>query len=96
MDILLTNDDNHRSPLFEFITAQLTAFGTLKIVVPKEEQSWTGKSITRFRNLFVDEIRLFGHSAQCLAGTLELPLRGYPEVLSRAVAKFLAFRGAIR
>lgn len=69
MDILLTNDDSHRSPLFEFVTEKLATMGSLRIVVPKEEQSWTGKSITRFRNLYVDEINLFGHSAQCLDGT---------------------------
>ncbi len=69
MDILLTNDDSHRSPLFEFVIRKLADLGSLKIVVPKEEQSWTGKSITRFRNLYVDEISLFGHSAQCLDGT---------------------------
>ncbi len=69
MDILLTNDDSHRSPLFEFVAERLATLGSLRIVVPKEEQSWTGKSITRFRNLYVDEINLFGHSAQCLDGT---------------------------
>jgi 5'-nucleotidase len=69
MEILLTNDDSHRSPLFEFATRKLADMGSLRIVVPKEEQSWTGKSITRFKNLYVDEIQLFGHSAQCLDGT---------------------------
>lgn len=69
MDILLTNDDSHCSPLFEFVIGKLANLGNLHIVVPKEEQSWTGKSITRFRNLYADEIRLFGHGARCLDGT---------------------------
>ena len=69
MDILLTNDDSHRSPLFEFIIRKLAGLGSLQIVVPKEEQSWTGKSMTRFRNLYADEINLFGRRAQCLDGT---------------------------
>ncbi|NLC71363.1 MAG: hypothetical protein GX751_08410 [Desulfuromonadaceae bacterium] len=69
MEILLTNDDSHRSPLFEFIIEKLDALGRLTIVVPKEEQSWTGKSITRFRHLYVDEIKLFGRNAFCLDGT---------------------------
>jgi 5'-nucleotidase len=69
MEILLTNDDSHRSPLFEFIIDKLSTLGRLTIVVPKEEQSWTGKSITRFKHLYVDEIGLFGRTAFCLDGT---------------------------
>ncbi|MBN1141928.1 MAG: 5'/3'-nucleotidase SurE, partial [Deltaproteobacteria bacterium] len=69
MEILLTNDDSHRSPLFQFIIEHLDALGRLTIVVPKEEQSWTGKSITRFKHLYVDEIALFGRGAFCLDGT---------------------------
>ncbi|NLV24714.1 MAG: 5'/3'-nucleotidase SurE [Deltaproteobacteria bacterium] len=69
MEILLTNDDSHRSPLFGFIIDKLDALGRLTVVVPKEEQSWTGKSITRFKHLYVDEIRLFGRNAFCLDGT---------------------------
>jgi len=69
MEILLTNDDSHNSPLFEFAIEKLKTMGHLKIVVPKEEQSWTGKSITRFKHLYVDEITLYGHPAHCLDGT---------------------------
>jgi len=69
MEILLTNDDSHRSPLFEFIIEKLDALGCLTVVVPKEEQSWTGKSMTRFKHLYVDEIKLFGRMAYCLDGT---------------------------
>jgi 5'/3'-nucleotidase SurE len=48
MDILLTNDDSHISPLFHFLIDKLRLLGNLTIVVPKEEQSWTGKAISRF------------------------------------------------
>lgn len=69
MEILLTNDDSHSSPLFEIAIEKLKGMGNLQIVVPKEEQSWTGKSISRFKHLYVDEIKLNGHTANCLDGT---------------------------
>ncbi len=69
MDILLTNDDSHASPLFRFAIDILKPLGQVTIVVPKEEQSWTGKSMSRFRPLILDEIRLQNDSAYCLDGT---------------------------
>jgi len=69
MNILLTNDDSYSSPLFHMIIERLSLFGNLTIVVPKEEQSWRGKSITRFSPLSVDEIELNGHKAYCVNGT---------------------------
>lgn len=69
MHILLTNDDSHSSPLLRFLIEYLQTIGDLTIVVPKEEQSWTGKSMTRFRPLYVDEIRLGDTQAFCVDGT---------------------------
>ena len=69
MEILLTNDDSYSSPLFHMIIERLSKFGNLTIVVPKEEQSWKGKSITRFTPLSVDEIELNGHKAYTVNGT---------------------------
>ena len=69
MEILLTNDDSFSSPLFHMIMKRLRNFGNLTIVVPKEEQSWKGKSITRFAPLSVDEIKLSGHHAYSVDGT---------------------------
>jgi len=69
MHILLTNDDSHISPLFRFAIDLLKTLGEVTIVVPKEEQSWTGKSMSRFRPLFLDEIRLQDDMAYCLDGT---------------------------
>ncbi len=69
MDILLTNDDSHESPLFHFAIQKSKTLGNVTIVVPKEEQSWTGKSMSRFRPLYLDEIILHDDRAYCLDGT---------------------------
>ncbi|WP_089934997.1 5'/3'-nucleotidase SurE [Candidatus Entotheonella palauensis] len=69
MNILLTNDDSHASPLFRFAIDILKPLGQVTIVVPKEEQSWTGKSMSRFKPLIIDEIRLQDDTAYCLDGT---------------------------
>ena len=69
MEILLTNDDSHDSPLFHFLIEKLKAFGRVTVVVPKTEQSWTGKSMTRFEALTAEEIQIHGHTACCLSGT---------------------------
>jgi 5'-nucleotidase len=69
MDILLTNDDSHASPLFRFAIDILNSLGQVTMVVPKDEQSWTGKSMTRFKPLILDEIRLQDDTAFCLDGT---------------------------
>lgn len=69
MHILLTNDDSHSSPLLRFLIDFLHTLGEVTIVVPREEQSWTGKSMTRFRPLYVDEIRLGDNRAFCVDGT---------------------------
>lgn len=69
MDILLTNDDSHVSPLLQFLHAKLKSLGQVTIVVPKEEQSWTGKAISRFRYLYLDEISLPEGHAYCVDGT---------------------------
>lgn len=69
MNILLTNDDSHISPLFHFVIDKLKPLGDVTIVVPKEEQSWTGKSISRFRPLYLDQILLRDGQAYCVDGT---------------------------
>jgi 5'-nucleotidase len=69
MRILLTNDDSHSSPLLRFLVAHLRTLGDLTIVVPMEEQSWTGKAMTRFSPLYVDEIALGDARAFCVDGT---------------------------
>ena len=69
MRILLTNDDSHDSPLFLLAIAILQELGDLTVVVPAEEQSWKGKSMTRFGELYVDRIDLHGTRAWSVTGT---------------------------
>ena len=65
----MTNDDSHDSPLFHFLIEKLKAFGRVAVVVPKTEQSWTGKSMTRFEALTAEDVQIHGHTACCLSGT---------------------------
>ena len=67
--ILLTNDDSHDSPLFHLAITHLAAIGELSIVVPATEQSWKGKSMTRYGALYVDRIDIHGTPAWSVSGT---------------------------
>lgn len=69
MKILLTNDDSHRSPLLAIIIETLKKIAEVTIVVPKHEQSWKGKSMTRFSHLHLEEMDLFGEKAFTVDGT---------------------------
>ena len=68
MKILVTNDDSQDSPLLEYLLDELKDLGDLQIVVPKEEQSWTGKSISRFEELGIEEIEISGVKTCVLSG----------------------------
>lgn len=69
MKILLTNDDSHRSPLLRWIMRELRTRGDVTVVVPKHEQSWKGKSMTRFGYLHLEEMQIDGHKVYTLDGT---------------------------
>src|SRR5262249_10598694 len=69
MHILLTNDDSHISPLFRFAIDLLKTLGTVTIVVPQQEQSWTGKSMSRFKPLTLSQPLLQQDTAFCVDGT---------------------------
>lgn len=69
MRILLTNDDSHRSPLLAFVIAKLRQIGDLTVIVPKHEQSWKGKSMTRFGYLHMEEGTVAGYPAYILDGS---------------------------
>ncbi len=69
MRILLTNDDSHDSPLFLLAIEILRELGDLSVVVPAQEQSWKGKSMTRFGELYVDRIDLRGSAGWSVSGT---------------------------
>ena len=67
--ILLTNDDSHDSPLFLLAIRTLRQFGEVDIVVPATEQSWKGKSMTRYGALYAERIDLHGTPAWSVSGT---------------------------
>jgi|694.fasta_scaffold13242_10 5'/3'-nucleotidase SurE len=69
MKILITNDDSHRSPLLELAVEHYSRLGEVSLVVPQHEQSWTGKSMTRFSPVHVQKGELFGRSASFVSGT---------------------------
>jgi 5'-nucleotidase len=67
--LFLTNDDSHRSPLLGIVLKVAKRFGELTVVVPKEEQSWRAKAISRFGHLHLEPCELFGHPSYTLTGT---------------------------
>lgn len=69
LKILLTNDDSHDSPLFHFAIDALKPLGELHIAVPATEQSWKGKAMTRFGNLYAERISIHGNDAWSISGT---------------------------
>lgn len=69
MRILLTNDDSHSSPLLRFALDALSSYGEVTMVVPKHEQSWKGKSLTRFGYVHQESIDLYGQKAFTIDGT---------------------------
>jgi len=66
--ILITNDDSHRSPLLRLAVDYFSRFGEVSIVVPQHEQSWTGKCVTRFDPVHVQEIEICGRKALTVSG----------------------------
>ncbi len=69
MDILLTNDDSIDSPLLKTAIDFLKPLGNLRVVVPLEEQSWKGKSITRFSDMVVEPRTIHGVEGCAFSGT---------------------------
>jgi 5'-nucleotidase len=67
--ILLTNDDSHDSPLFHCAIDALRRLGELHIVVPATEQSWKGKSMTRYGAVYAEQIEIHGTPAWSVTGT---------------------------
>ena len=68
MHILLSNDDSLASPLLAIVAAVFGARHQLSIVAPLEEQSWTGKAMSRWQGLKLAETELHGHPAFTLDG----------------------------
>ncbi len=67
--ILLTNDDSHDSPLFHLAIDALSELGEVHVAVPATEQSWKGKSMTRYGALYVETIDIHGRAAWSITGT---------------------------
>ena len=67
--ILLTNDDSHDSPLFHFAIEALRKLGDLHVAVPATEQSWKGKSMTRYGPLYAERIAIHDFPAWSVTGT---------------------------
>lgn len=67
--ILLTNDDSHDSPLFHCAIDALLQLGDLAIAVPATEQSWKGKSMTRYGPVYAERIMIHGAPAWSVTGT---------------------------
>ncbi len=69
MRLLLTNDDGKASPLLPFAIEAVRSFGDLEVVVPVEEQSWKGKSMSRFDWLKAEHAEIEGVKLHCVSGT---------------------------
>jgi 5'-nucleotidase len=69
LEILLTNDDSIDSPLLKLAIDFLKPLGNLKVVAPEEEQSWKGKSITRFSDMVMKEQTIHGAEGCSFTGT---------------------------
>ena len=69
LEILLVNDDGYDSELLRSAAVVLQRWGRLTIVVPAEEQSWKGKSMTRFGKMQVGRVDLAGQQAWTVTGT---------------------------
>lgn len=67
--ILLTNDDSHDSPLFHRAIDALRKLGDLSIAVPATEQSWKGKSMTRYGPVYAERIVIHDAPAWSVTGT---------------------------
>lgn len=68
LNILVTNDDNHESPLLHFLINYLSPKNNLTVVVPLHERSWTGKSITVSSEITVQQTKLFETEAYYVSG----------------------------
>ena len=70
MNIFLSNDDGSDSPLFHILYDSLTEAGhTVNAVLPASEQSWTGKSMSRFGQLHCEHHDKDGRDFYTFSGT---------------------------
>ena len=69
MPLLLTNDDGVDSPLFEITLKTLSRLSGLTAVVPRHEQSWRGKAMTRWEEILCEERQQSGVRVVVVDGT---------------------------
>lgn len=67
--LLIVNDDGVDSPMLRPMAEKLSTLGTVRIVVPAEEQSWKGKAMTRFGVVRAEPRPEFGVEAFAVSGT---------------------------
>ena len=67
--LLIVNDDGAASPMLPAMVEALAPLGRVRVVVPAEEQSWKGKSMTRFGALRATPLPDLGPDAYCINGT---------------------------
>lgn len=67
--ILLTNDDGVDSPALVPFARALGRLGDVRVVVPDDERSWSGKAITRFDPIRVDRTERDGIAITTHTGT---------------------------
>lgn len=67
--ILIVNDDGVDSPFLPPMVEKLSALGRVLMAVPMTEQSWKGKSMTRFGEVPLARREEFGVEAYALGGT---------------------------
>lgn len=67
--VLLTNDDGYRCAGFYPLLRELKKHHAVTAVVPKEEKSWVGKSITAHSEVSVEKLTYEGTEIHAVGGT---------------------------
>ncbi len=67
--VLVTNDDGVDSPALGPLADVLADLGTVRVVVPDGERSWTGKAMTRTGHVHVEEVERDGRRVTTVSGT---------------------------
>ena len=67
--LLVTNDDGIDSPFYASLVNILSNYAELTLVVPADEQSWKGKSMTRVGRIQAERSKVGDHEAWRVSGT---------------------------
>ena len=69
VDILLTNDDGHRSAGFVPLLKVVSEKYDVLAITPSSEQSWIGKAVTSREELVVKTVKKYGMDIHTVSGT---------------------------